>query len=112
MMIMATLVLIDASIGRMHWLPFTSTTTYTPVHLYVLLLIVPALIYDLKRLHRCMRHISSPEDDRRRTSPATVYHWREPRKNLSAVLLGPAKCYSWQNSRGCSTSLPKRVKQL
>ncbi len=52
MMIMATLVLIDAAIGRMHWLPFTSTTTYTPVHLYLLLLIVPALIYDLKRLHR------------------------------------------------------------
>ena len=105
MMIMATLVLIDASIGRMHWLPFTSTTTYTPVHLYLLLLIVPGCT-------GCMRHISSPEDDRRRTSPATVYHWREPRKNLSAVLLGPAKCYSWQNSRGCSTSLPKRVKQL
>ena len=55
MMLMATLVLIDAALGRMHWLPFSSTTSYTPVHMYLLLLIVPALLYDLKRLHRVHR---------------------------------------------------------
>jgi hypothetical protein len=56
MMLLATLVLLDAAIARMTWLPGTnSATTYDGVHAYLLLLVAPALLYDwlnLGRVHR------------------------------------------------------------
>ena len=55
-MIMATLVLIDAALGRMTWLTgFTSIAdggSYTIVHVYQLLLLAPAILYDLLRFGR------------------------------------------------------------
>jgi hypothetical protein len=59
MMIMATLVLIDAALGRMGWLTgFTSIADergYTIVHVYQLLLLAPAVVYDLVRFGRVHR---------------------------------------------------------
>jgi hypothetical protein len=59
MMIMATLVLIDAALGRMGWLTgFTSIVegrSYTIVHIYQLLLLAPAIVYDLVRFGRVHR---------------------------------------------------------
>jgi hypothetical protein len=56
MMLLATLMLIDAAIARMTWLPFNVfPNSYLAVHLYLLLLLVPALLYDaltLGRIHR------------------------------------------------------------
>ena len=58
MMILATFVVIDAALGRMAWLPghpgqfVSSDTGYDVVHLYHLLLIAPAIAWDLVRRHR------------------------------------------------------------
>jgi hypothetical protein len=56
MMILATLVLIDAALGRMAWLTgFTSIAdggSYTIVHVYQLLLLAPAIVYDFVRFGR------------------------------------------------------------
>jgi hypothetical protein len=56
MMLLATLVLLDAAIARMSWLPYNEFPRhYLAVHLYLLLLLVPALLYDLirsRRIHR------------------------------------------------------------
>jgi hypothetical protein len=56
MMLLATLMLIDAAIARMSWLPFNVFPNgYLAIHLYLLLLLVPALLYDaltLGRIHR------------------------------------------------------------
>jgi hypothetical protein len=56
MMLLATLMLLDAAIARMSWLPYNRfPKDYTAVHLYLLLLLVPALLYDLirsRRIHR------------------------------------------------------------
>ena len=55
-MLLATLVLVDAAIARMFWLPGTSTaTTYDGVHLWLLVLLVPALAFDLVRDGRIHR---------------------------------------------------------
>ncbi len=56
MMLMATLMLLDAAIARMTWLPFNVFPNgYLAVHLYLLLLLVPALLYDLMTLGRIHR---------------------------------------------------------
>jgi hypothetical protein len=56
MMLLATLMLIDAAIARMEWLPFNQfPRSYLAIHLYLLLLFVPALIHDLIRLGRIHR---------------------------------------------------------
>ena len=56
MMLLATLMLLDAGIARMNWLPYNAfPKSYLAVHLYLLLLLVPALIYDLIRQHRVHR---------------------------------------------------------
>jgi hypothetical protein len=56
MMLLATLMLIDAAIARMEWLPFNQfPRSYLAIHLYLLLLFVPAVIYDLIRLGRIHR---------------------------------------------------------
>jgi hypothetical protein len=59
MMILATLVLIDAALGRMAWLTgFISIAegrSYTIVHVYQLLLLAPAIVYDLVRFGRVHR---------------------------------------------------------
>ena len=56
MMLLATLVLLDAAIARMVWLPGrNSAITYDDVHAYLLLLLAPALVFDwlhLGRVHR------------------------------------------------------------
>lgn len=56
MMLLATLMLLDAAIARMNWLPYNEFPRgYLAVHLYLLLLLVPALLYDLftqGRIHR------------------------------------------------------------
>jgi hypothetical protein len=56
MMLLAMLVLLDAAIARMSWLPYNEfPKRYLAVHLYLLLLLVPALLYDLirsRRIHR------------------------------------------------------------
>jgi hypothetical protein len=56
MMLLATLMLLDAAIARMSWLPFNVFPNgYLAIHLYLLLLLVPALLYDaltLGRVHR------------------------------------------------------------
>jgi len=55
-MLFATLVLLDAAIARMFWLPGTdSTTTYDGVHLWLLALLVPAVVADLARLGKIHR---------------------------------------------------------
>lgn len=56
MMLLATLMLIDAAIARMDWLPFnTFPLDYFAVHAYLLLLPVPALVFDYVRLGRVHR---------------------------------------------------------
>jgi hypothetical protein len=56
MMLLATLVVIDAAIGRMTWLPGNDAqVSYDMAHVYQLLLIVPALIFDLVRFGRIHR---------------------------------------------------------
>jgi hypothetical protein len=56
MMLLATLMLLDAAIARMDWLPYNHfPDSYLAVHLYLLLLLVPALLHDLiwlRRIHR------------------------------------------------------------
>jgi hypothetical protein len=56
MMLLATLMLLDAAIARMGWLPYNQfPQQYLAVHLYLLLLWVPALLYDLIHLRRIHR---------------------------------------------------------
>ena len=56
MMLLATLMLLDAAIARMGWLPYNEfPRSYLAVHLYLLLLIVPALLHDQLRLGRIHR---------------------------------------------------------
>jgi len=56
MMLLATLMLLDAAIARMSWLPFNRfPNDYLAIHVYLLLLLVPALVHDwltLGRIHR------------------------------------------------------------
>ena len=56
MMLLATLVLLDAAIARMSWLPYNEfPKRYLAVHIYLLLLLVPALLHDLIRRGRIHR---------------------------------------------------------
>jgi hypothetical protein len=56
MMLLATLMLLDAAIARMTWLPYNEFPKhYLAVHLYLLLLLVPALLHDLIRRGRIHR---------------------------------------------------------
>ena len=56
MMLLATLSLLDAGIARMNWLPHNQfPNDYLAIHLYLLLLLVPALMHDLIRLRRIHR---------------------------------------------------------
>jgi hypothetical protein len=56
MMLLATLMLLDAAIARMSWLPHNQFPThYLAVHLYLLLLLVPLLLHDLIRFRRIHR---------------------------------------------------------
>jgi hypothetical protein len=56
MMLLATLMLLDAAIARMGWLPYNEfPRSYGAVHAYLLLLLVPALLYDFLRLGRIHR---------------------------------------------------------
>ena len=56
MMLLATLMLLDAAIARMSWLPYNEfPKSYLAVHIYLLLLLVPALLYDLIRRGRIHR---------------------------------------------------------
>jgi hypothetical protein len=56
MILLATLMLLDAAIARMSWLPYNRfPKDYLAVHLYLLLLFVPPLLYDLIRLRRIHR---------------------------------------------------------
>jgi hypothetical protein len=56
MLLLATLMLLDAAIARMSWLPGNEfPRDYLAVHLYLLLLTVPALLHDLLRLGRIHR---------------------------------------------------------
>jgi hypothetical protein len=56
MMLLATLVLLDAAIARMSWLPYNEfPKDYLAVHVYLLLLLVPALLHDLVRRERIHR---------------------------------------------------------
>lgn len=52
MMILATVVLLPAGIGRMTWLPTTAPESYDALHGYMLLLVAPAIAYDFARLGR------------------------------------------------------------
>jgi hypothetical protein len=56
MMLLATLMLLDAAIARMSWLPYNEfPKDYLAVHIYLLLLLVPALLHDLIRRGRIHR---------------------------------------------------------
>lgn len=59
MMLLATFMLIDAAIARMDWLPFnTFPASYLAIHLYLLVLMLPALWWDWRHLgtvHRAWR---------------------------------------------------------
>lgn len=56
MVLLATLMLLDAAIARMSWLPYNAfPKSYLAVHIYLLLLLVPALLHDLIRLGRIHR---------------------------------------------------------
>jgi len=56
MMLLATLMLLDAAIARMSWLPGNEFPKhYLAVHLYLLLLFVPLLLHDVIRLGRIHR---------------------------------------------------------
>jgi hypothetical protein len=52
MMILATLVLLPAGFARMACLPTTTPESYDALHAYMLLLLAPALAYDIARLGR------------------------------------------------------------
>jgi hypothetical protein len=52
MLFLATLVLLDAAILRMTWLPTFGIDNIAVTHSYQLLLIVPALAYDVLRTGR------------------------------------------------------------
>ena len=53
MMLLATLMLLDAAIARMSWLPYNEfPKSYLAVHVYLLLLLVPSLAHDLIRRGR------------------------------------------------------------
>jgi hypothetical protein len=55
-MLLATVMLLDAAIARMSWLPYNQfPREYLAVHAYLLLLLVPAVIHDLIRLRRVHR---------------------------------------------------------
>ena len=56
MILLATLMLLDAAIARMTALPYnTFPRDYLAIHLYLLLLLVPPLLFDLIRLRRIHR---------------------------------------------------------
>jgi hypothetical protein len=56
MMLLATLMLLDAAIARMSWLPHNQfPRDYLAIHLYLLALVVPPLLHDLFRLRRIHR---------------------------------------------------------
>jgi hypothetical protein len=56
MMLLSTLMLLDAAIARISWLPYNQfPRSYLAVHLYLLLLFVPALLHDLIRMRRIHR---------------------------------------------------------
>jgi len=56
MMLLATLMLLDAAIARISWLPDNEFPKhYLAVHLYLLLLFVPLLLHDVIRLGRIHR---------------------------------------------------------
>jgi hypothetical protein len=56
MILLATLMLLDAAVARMSWLPYNRfPRDYLAVHLYWLLLFVPPLLYDLVRTRRIHR---------------------------------------------------------
>ena len=56
MLILATFVLLDAAVARHVWLPGNDITAgYDATHAYWLLLLVPAVIYDIARLGRLHR---------------------------------------------------------
>jgi hypothetical protein len=56
MMLLATLMLLDAAIARMSWLPHNQfPRDYLAIHVYLLLLLVPPLLHDLIRLRRIHR---------------------------------------------------------
>jgi hypothetical protein len=56
MMLLATLMLLDAAIARMSWLPYNRFPhDYLAIHIYLLLLMVPGLLYDLIRIRRIHR---------------------------------------------------------
>jgi hypothetical protein len=56
MMLLATLMLLDAAIARMTWLPYNQfPRDYLAIHVYLLALLVPALLYDLIKLRRIHR---------------------------------------------------------
>jgi hypothetical protein len=56
MMLMTTLMLLDAAIARMGWLPGNGfPASYLAVHLYLLALLIPALLHDLLTLGRIHR---------------------------------------------------------
>jgi hypothetical protein len=52
MLLLATVVLLPAGIGRMTWLPTTAPASYDALHGYMLLLLAPAVAYDVARLGR------------------------------------------------------------
>jgi hypothetical protein len=49
MMILATVVLVPAAVSRMTWLPTTMPASYLSLHASMLLLLVPAFVYDIVR---------------------------------------------------------------
>src|SRR5262249_14491472 len=56
MMLLATLAVLDAGIARMGWLPYNRfPIDYAAVHVYLFLLLVPALLHDLLKLGRIHR---------------------------------------------------------
>lgn len=56
MMLLATLMLLDAAIARIVWLPYNQfPRDYLAIHVYLLLLFVPALLHDLIRTRRIHR---------------------------------------------------------
>jgi hypothetical protein len=56
MMLLATLAVLDAGIARMTWLPYNRfPVDYLAVHVYLFLLLVPALVHDWLKLGRVHR---------------------------------------------------------
>ncbi len=54
MMLLATVGLLTAAIARINWLPTTMPESYDAVHAYMILLLTPALAYDISR--HCRPH--------------------------------------------------------